>query len=205
MSIIIPKDAWLAVTPVVFSKEGARTPELYVQCIEQFHVEVEGRYQRDAKGFTKCNIFAQDVVGDAMKAPCPHWVDKTTRDPLPMGANGLPIQKMNRDELGGNGICEWLQTVGIQRYGWRRVTPQEACVEASRGHPTLVTWFNAGPDGKPHTIDDGTGHIGIIRPSTFPIIRMAQAGGSNFVNGTVGNGFGNDPKRNAQLVYVTHD
>lgn len=200
MALIIPVDAWLAVTPEVFSDESSRSADQYVKCIEQFHLLEHIRYKRNEKGFTKCNIFAQDVVGYAMKAPCPHWVDKATRAPLPMGPNGLPLQKLNRDELSGNGICHWLQTVGVQRYGWKVCTPVEAGNEATAGRPTLVTWVNVGPDGKPLTADDGIGHIGIIRPSAFPNLRMAQAGASNFLNGTVGNGFGTGKN----LVYLSH-
>ena len=194
MSLFIPVDQWLAVTPEVFSDVGGRSPEQYVKCIEQFHVDVHPRYKRNAQGYTMCNIFAADVLGYAMKAPCPHWVDATTQAPLPIGPNALPIQQKNRAELSGNGICKWLQTVGVSTYGWKVCTPAQACVEASKGNPTTVTWLNP----------TGIGHIGVIRPSTFPNIRLAQAGGSNFVDGSIGNGFGSDPKRMAQLVYLSH-
>lgn len=194
MALIIPVDQWLAVTPGVFSTPSARDPGVYVQCIEQFHVESHARYKRNANGNTMCNIFAQDVVGYAMGAPCPHWVDLTTKAPLAIGPNGLPLQKANRTELSGDGISQWLQTTGIQQYGWQRVSEQDAAVAASKGNPTLVTWFNPG----------GIGHIAVIRPSTFPDVRIAQAGGQNFINGTIGNGWGSDPHVLAQLVYVTH-
>ena len=194
MSLIIPVDAWLAVTPEVFSDESNRSPDLYLKCIEQFHVDTHARYKRNASGFTMCNIFAGDVLGIAMKSPCPHWVDKTTQAPLMLGSNGLPVQRDNRAEESGNGICQWLQTIGVQQYGWKVCTPEQACIEASKGNPTTVTWLNP----------TGIGHIAVVKPSTFPNMRIAQAGGSNFVDGSVGNGFGSDPKRMAQLVYLSH-
>lgn len=193
MTTIIPVEQWVAVQPGVFSEPGARSATAYVGCIEQFHVDVEKRYKRNAQGYTMCNIFSQDVAL-AMKVPLPHWVDLTTQAPLPLLPNGLPAQKTNRTELSGNGICKWVQTVGVKRYGWKVVTPAEAGEEASKGHMTIVTWLNPG----------GIGHIGVIRPSVFPNLRMAQAGASNFVDGSVAQGFGSDPKRSAQLVYLSH-
>lgn len=205
--LIEPLDQWMAVTPEVFSDETNRSPDLYVRCIEQFHVDVHPRYKRNAAGYTMCNIFASDVVNYAMKAPAPHWVVPLPvvppakpaiigSKPSVIGANGLPTErdpatkKLLAIELSGNGICQWLQTTGVQSYGWKVCTPEEACIEASAGRPTLVTWLNLG----------GIGHIGVIRPSTFPNIRLAQAGAANFVNGSVGNGFGTGKN----LVYLSH-
>lgn len=192
--LIEPVDQWLAVTPEVFSEPGARSADLYIRCIEQFHVDTHARYKRNANGNTMCNIFAQDVVNYAMKTPCPHWVDITTQAPLAIGPNGLPLQKTNRTELSGNGICKWLQTIGCTSYGWKKVSPQDACAAASLGQPSLVTWYNPG----------GIGHIAVVRPSTYPDLRIAQAGASNFINGVISDAWGHNPTVLGQLVYVTH-
>lgn len=201
--IVIPVEQWLIVKPEVFSDPGSRSAAQYIKCIEQFPVTTHARWQRNAQGRTACNIFAYDV-SVAMKVPCPHWVDKTTRDPLALGPTGIPVQKENRLELSGNGICHWLQTTGVQKYGWRFCTLEEAAQNASKGFMTVATWFNPGPDGLPFTNDDGIGHIGVIRPSVFPNVRMAQAGASNFLNGSVANGFGTNPKIVNHMVYLTH-
>lgn len=213
MPLIIPADQYRAVQPGVFSAPGARTPENYVQCIEQFQVQSHVRYKRNAQGKTACNLYAWDV-GVAMKAPLAHWVDKTSLEMLPLYptnikadgtvGGGVPMQTDNRMELSGNGVCYWLQTTGVQKYGWEMVSPVEAGNAASKGFLTVVTWVNVGPDGVYETKDDGIGHIGVIRPSMFPNLRMAQAGASNFVNGTVANGFGVDPKVTGHMVYLTH-
>lgn len=195
MPLVEPVEQWLAVTPEVFSDEGNRSPELYVQCIEQFHVEIHARYKRNAAGYTMCNIFTADVIHYAMKAPCPHWV-MASGDPAPIGPGGLPVErdpktkKLIATELSGNGICNWLQTEGVRRFGWKVCTPEQICVEANAGRPSVVTWLNP----------KGIGHIGVIRPSKFPDLRLAQAGASNFVNGSVPQGFGTGKK----LVYLSH-
>lgn len=191
--IFIPTDQWITAKPEVFSTPGARSPEAYVRCIEQWQVPTHARYKRNAAGYTMCNIFTQDVAL-SMKVPCPHWVDKTSKDPLAIGPTGLPVQLDNREEMSGNGICLWLQTHGVQRYGWEMVTPEGAAQAASIGFMTVVTWYNPG----------GIGHIGVIRPSVFPNVRIAQAGGSNFLNGSIGNGFGTNPNVLAHLVYLTN-
>jgi hypothetical protein len=199
--LVIPAEQYRAVVPGVFSYKGQRSASAYLAAITQFPVTTHARYQRNAQGRTACNIFAWDV-GVATNSPCPHWVDAVSKDILPLTATGIPIQKENRKELNGNEICDWLQTVGVQRYGWKFVTPKEAGEWASKGFMTVCTWFNAGADGIRFTGDDGIGHIGVIRPSVYPNLRMAQAGGSNFIDGTVTNGFGTNPVRVAQLVYL---
>lgn len=201
--LVIPNDQWRGVIPEFTSKPGARSADAYVKCIEQFGVLTHVRYKRNASGKTACNIYAQDV-GTAMNAPCPHWVDTVSRVPLALNASGIPVQKDNRMELNGNGICHWLQTIGVQKYGWKMVTAVEAGNSASKGFMTVLTYIAVGKDGVLGTADDGIGHISVIRPSAFPNLRMAQAGASNFVNNTVAAGFGMNPLVTKHLVYLTY-
>lgn len=76
---------------------------------------------------------------------------------------------------------------------WREVFAFEAAARASAGFPVVVGWKN--PNGP-------VGHVGLVMP-TVPGqhgVRMAQAGRTNFSNGTVGQGFGDLPVR-----YWAHD
>lgn len=76
---------------------------------------------------------------------------------------------------------------------WRAVQSYDAAVAASAGFPTVAAWKN--PSG-------GPGHVGLVMPTIRGQngIRLAQAGRTNFSNGTVGQGFGGYP-----VSYWTHD
>src|SRR5690606_23822867 len=94
-------------------------------------------------------------------------------------------------ELDANGTNHWLNNHG-ERNGWRRVSAAEAQSMANQGHPSVASWNNPG----------GIGHIAMVRPGEITAggPAIAQAGGSNFNNGTVRQGFGN-----AQPEYWVHD
>ena len=83
-------------------------------------------------------------------------------------------------ELDANTMLDWLK----QGNGWRSITASEAAQSASRGLPALAVWKNPA----------GIGHIAVVRPSDAGspnTPRIAQAGGKNFSNGSVSDGFGN--------------
>lgn len=77
--------------------------------------------------------------------------------------------------------------------GWRQVSAAEAQRMANSGHAAVASWAN--PTG-------GHGHIAIVRPGELgpggP--RIAQAGGTNFNNGSVARGFGRHTPQ-----YFVHD
>jgi predicted chitinase/murein DD-endopeptidase MepM/ murein hydrolase activator NlpD len=163
-------NAWIPVDAPLQGDPANRNADTYADVIDQFAVGSNPRHQpRD--GNTYCNIFAWDVTR-AMGAEIPHWVD---------GA-GNPVGVGEGRELDANGGHLWLQNNGPQ-HGWREVSAEEAQALANQGHPTVASWHNPG----------GIGHIAVVRPGEItdrgPAI--AQAGGSNFNEGHVRDGFGN--------------
>ena len=80
-----------------------------------------------------------------------------------------------------------------QTQGWRRATPAEAQRMANEGHAAVASWSN--PTG-------GHGHIAMVRPGVLGAggPRIAQAGGHNFNNGSVRQGFGSHTPQ-----YFVHD
>ncbi|MFO0595432.1 MAG: hypothetical protein U0228_09015 [Myxococcaceae bacterium] len=80
-----------------------------------------------------------------------------------------------------------------QQDGWHAVSAAEAQRMANQGHAVVASWNN--PTG-------GHGHIAIVRPGELgqggP--RIAQAGGTNFNNGSVARGFGRHTPQ-----YFVHD
>ncbi|MEH2053379.1 peptidoglycan-binding domain-containing protein [Nostoc sp.] len=82
-------------------------------------------------------------------------------------------------EQGANEMHDWLSKPAND---WGKVTADEASQAASQGIPALVCWKNS----------SGIGHIAVVRPEkgepNKP--RIAQAGGKNFKNGLVTDGFG---------------
>jgi len=80
-----------------------------------------------------------------------------------------------------------------QQDGWHRVSASEAQRMANEGHAAVASWSN--PTG-------GHGHIAVVRPGVLgqggP--RIAQAGGTNFNNGSVARGFGRHTPE-----YFVHD
>lgn len=164
--------AWLPVDAPVQNREGNRSAANYNQAINQFAVGNNPRYTPRG-GNTYCNIFASDVM-QAMGAPLPHWVD-ARGNPARAGAPGAR-------ELNANATNAWLNNQGAS-HGWRRVSAEEAQRMANAGNPAVASWNNPG----------GIGHIGVVRPGevTSRGPALAQAGGRNFNDGNVMDGFGN--------------
>ena len=77
--------------------------------------------------------------------------------------------------------------------GWRRASPAEAQRMANSGHAAVASWAN--PNGV-------HGHIAVVRPGVLgdggP--RIAQAGGTNFNDGSARRGFGRHTPQ-----YFVHD
>ena len=91
-----------------------------------------------------------------------------------------------------NAMNRWFNREGAAN-GWRQVSAEEAQRMVNEGHPAVATWRN--PTGV-------HGHIGVLRPGELPdgSPRMAQAGGRNFNDGTVRQGFGRHEPQ--YFVYV---
>ena len=66
---------------------------------------------------------------------------------------------------------------------------RQARVRASAGYPTVTIWKNP----------TGIGHVAVVLPG-MDFIHIAQAGGSNFFDRNIINGFGNLP-----VAFYTHD
>jgi predicted chitinase/murein DD-endopeptidase MepM/ murein hydrolase activator NlpD len=172
-------NAWIPVDAPLKGDPSNRNAETYADVIDQFAVGSNPRHlPRD--GNTYCNIFAWDVT-KAMGAEIPHWVD---------GA-GNPMPANQGREMDANAGHLWLQNQGPQ-HGWREVSAQEAQALANQGHPAVASWYNPG----------GIGHIAVVRPGelTSRGPATAQAGGTNFSNGHMRDGFGN-----AQPRYFVND
>jgi hypothetical protein len=80
-----------------------------------------------------------------------------------------------------------------QQDGWHRVSAAEAQRMANQGHAAVASWSN--PTG-------GHGHIAVVRPGELGAggPRIAQAGGTNFNNGSAARGFGRHTPQ-----YFVHD
>jgi type IV secretory pathway VirJ component len=160
---------WLPADSPLKSTPSERSPALYDGVINQFVVEKNPRYRRNqqGKGETYCNIFVWDVTR-AMGAEIPHWVDQNN-DPSVLG-EGI--------ELDANDVIQWLQSQG----GWKKVDSERAQDLANQGYPVVATWLNPG----------GIGYIAVVRPGQYSFTEgptIAQAGETNFNQGTVAQGF----------------
>ena len=127
------------------------------------------RYQPE-DGQTFCNIFVWDVTRALLgEAECaPHWVGEGNA-PCPMGRGR---------ELSANALCVWLRTAG-PTFGWHHAGAAEAHVAAMHGEVALATWENPG----------GHGHVAVVLPNPNEI-RVAQAGKTCFMDGSLTKGFG---------------
>ena len=160
---------WLPAEAPLKSTPSERSLALYDAVINQFAVEKNPRYRRNqqGKGETYCNIFVWDVTR-AMGAEIPHWVDHNN-DTSVLG-KGI--------ELDANAVIQWLQT----QESWKRVDPERAQNLANQGFPVVVTRLNPG----------GIGYIAIVRSGEYSFSEgptIAQAGETNFNQGTVAQGF----------------
>lgn len=146
---ITPVSASKAVTPAVVSTVGNRSAALYRKVIDQFNVETNARYAVNKKGKndTYCNIFLWDVTR-AMGAEIPHYVDPETLEP-----RYYPDIE-GAKEMNANAIYDWLATVG-EKYGWYRVTEEQAQNLANQGLPAVTIRKNT----------DGHGHAQVVSPS----------------------------------------
>ena len=121
-----------------------------------------------------------------MGAEIPHWVDQENNPTVP--GKGI--------ELDANAVIQWLQNRG-QNQGWKRVDSQQAQDLANQGFPVVVTWLNLG----------GIGHIAVVRPGQYSLNQgptIAQAGETNFNQGTVAQGFQRLPA-SQKVVYYYHE
>lgn len=159
----------------ITSSQANRSAKNYDSVIDQFDVANNPRYaQRDSNGDgvtdTFCNIFVSDVTR-AMGAEIPHW--------------------WQGRELNANATCDWLQNEGA-KFGWKKVSEQQAQDLANQGKPVVVTLKNGG----------GIGHVGMVRPgenSNGPA--LAQSGATNVNKAHVrdNNTFGN-----SDAIYYAH-
>jgi hypothetical protein len=165
----------------ITSAPGQRHPELTNTLINQFGVENNPRYVRDAN-YTYCNTFAGDYAR-ALGAPLPTKAE--------MGIKGDPAT------IAAQPLNDWLTNHGGER-GWRGLDPSNP--DDLRA---LVEHVNA---GKPALASD-PGHIAVIRPnqsnvSSVADLRIAQAGAHNLNDirlGDAGLGSTFDPR------YFIHD
>ena len=143
-------------------------------------LDVDHNYLRKGNN-TYCNIFARDAVNKLV------------------GREILPQYRQNAhgdivDWLDANEMIRWLdgsyQHPGYQGptgpdIGWKQLSPQQAVQYANAGHPVIVGWENPG----------GIGHMAVLRAGNTPdmdvySLRIAQAGGHNFSDGAIRDGFG---------------
>jgi LysM repeat protein len=152
-----------------------RDANTYAQVINQFAVGHNSRYIK-TPGKTYCNIFVWDVTR-AMGCEIPHWVNASgdTAVPKAPGANEINI----------NSGIDWMLSKGIPHHGWQMADATTAQAQANQGKPAVAMWKN--------TISGGHGHTAMIRPGTMHSIKgpaTAQAGGVNFNQGHMTDGFG---------------
>lgn len=81
----------------------------------------------------------------------------------------------------------WLASAAGRAVGWFEASPGAAGAHALRGRPVLVGWTNP--------VVEQSSHIAILRAPG----RIAQAGSTNFSDGTIAKGFGT-----RQVCYYGH-
>jgi len=128
---------------------------------------------------TYCNIFAMEFA-KKMGVPLPESLD--------LNGDG----KID-DYLSANESLRWLRgtynnPIGSTKtgaeLGWKSIDANEAATLASRGYVVLAGWENP--------VSNQSGHMAVVRPeSTIGNIRIAQAGSTNFSEGSLADGFGN--------------
>lgn len=179
---------WQQIEAPIKNGAGSRHPVYYDAVIEQFNPELTayaGRYRpTSSTPDTKCNIFAGDIMR-AMGVPLP------TKGNLGRGASG----SINTDPMTANAsdlhkfLTGQLTSSDPTTRGWREIYATTA-----DGLRQLITHVNA---GKP-AVASNSGHIAVVRPgqgnvSGWRDLRGAQAGARNFLNDTLGSGFGSSP------------
>lgn len=177
------------------SYEGQRSAAAYNTVIDQYFVETNSRYARTSTS-TYCNIFASDVMlAMGLEGDYSHWLK-----------NNAPSNSKTKGayELNANATYNWINKYG-SKYGWTKVSAEEAQERANAGYPTIGIWKN--PTGK-------SGHVVVIRPEgtapdgktyTYSAAKgpvIAQAGANNFNYGNISKGFSKNKMPDVQ--YWTH-
>jgi hypothetical protein len=137
----------------------------------------------DGKSHTHCSAFAASTA----KKLGIYLLRPRSKDD-PEGVTG------HSENLLANAQYDWLTSADARKFGWLPApTAAEAQKIANRGALVVAVWKNS--DAKK------SGHIAIVRPSTrneTSIDRdgpeIIQAGGTNFLSGTLRAGFGNHPE-----------
>ena len=179
-------------TAPITNDSSNRSAFAYQQVIDEFEVNVHGRYRADQNLGTKCNIFVGDVMR-AMGVPFP------TKNELPANDNdgGGDVTQ------GAARLHSWLNSVtGGQRSGWTRID-----TTTQVGMNTLMAHVRAGMPAVASTRD----HIAVIRPdqdfesltpSRLGELIIAQAGAMNFQRGKLSLGW---PKsRISEIQFFIH-
>ncbi len=169
---------WLPQKALLLNAPGDRSPEKLTAVVDQFNVAFSPRYRpsSNAAGIitTYCNIFVWDVTS-ALCCEIPHWVDRATGMPAPVG-KGF--------ELLANQMPHWLEHTGKDQ-GWHRIVTGDALVNArvNAGHPVVALWAN--PSGAP-------GHVAVCVPAPpgKDGVWIAQAGKACFALSPIRRGFG---------------
>ncbi len=170
------------VTPI--PGESGRTPQQYNRAINSYNVANNPAYlPRDGK--TYCNVFAADFA-KSLGAPLPLFVtDGNGNITRYLGAT------LMKDWLDGTLNVPGRYTQGPAN-GWIRVGPKRAAEAANDGFLTIAA---------------GYGHMAVVRAGTpegasAGDIRIAQAGASNFNDGTMSRGWGSHLGDADFYVYV---
>jgi hypothetical protein len=153
---------WIPLSAPLQSRAGSRGPNVYYSIAQQFRVTEMPRYVAQPPQ-TWCNIYAWDVT-KAMGAEIPHWYDKVSGVPMPVGKGS---------EMRANDMVTWLDQ---GNGGWRQVPGDTAKARAAVGYPTVVIWANP----------SGPGHVAMLLPDGS----IAQAGATNLWRASITSGFG---------------
>lgn len=128
--------------------------------------------------------FARRPIGGKMRTFCNQFVEAVCLD---LEA-ALPAGYLARQQI------DWLNSDAGKAAGWRKCeTSADACTRADAGFPTLACWRNRD--------DEASSHIAVLVPAVGSDPRIAQAGRTNFSNGTLRAGFGD----HAPILFFTHD
>ncbi len=142
---MIPIEQWLPTKPEVFTE---RSPSNLRKALAQFSVETHARYKPfklNGRWVTWCNIFRWDGT-TALGCELPHWYDPLTGEPRKHHAVAAA-------EMRANDVRSWLHQFGA-KFGWKEVSRSDAQLDAMRGLPVLLNWFNS----------TGSGHEAFMLP-----------------------------------------
>ena len=182
-------DAMRPVYPDLTNGSDNRNASSYVKALAQFQVATNPRYTprdvtKTGRIDTFCNIFLWDG-SRALGCEIPHFNLYYVKGP-----DGKVI--LSGQEYNANAVANWFAGVDDELAGWREIEPFDANIRACGGFPTVVIWKNTG----------GIGHVAWVVPNSDNTdIRIAQAGGTNFFNGLLAQGFGSAHP----LKFYTHD